>query len=217
MTCRLVLTVFPEKTEFEKIEDALSGGDVASVFLFQNQIQDQKNTMPDTRDFQEKAAPIVDLAHGHDVAVIIADDAKTMTRTGADGLMLSEPDLAKTEHVEIFARFSPKYMLGCGGIDTRHKAMEAAETGCDFLFIGKRDGPIRARAHPKNIELGAWCSQMINAAIIVPGGSAIESVGTIAQSGAEFAALGEAVFEHEKGCGEAVRHANEILADYSDG
>lgn len=198
--CRLVLIVPATNGAKKLLAEALSGGDVASVLLPKGQLSEA--------EYAEHVASVTPVAQSADAAVIIVEDSQAMGRAGADGLYVDKnlEDLKET-----IARFSPKRIVGYGGIKTRHNAMEAAECQPDFLFLGKMDGDIRSEAHPKNLKLGEWCAEVMQTSVIVMGGSAVESVVEVAQTGAEFVALSLAVFDNPDGPGAAVKAANELL------
>ncbi|MCC0030787.1 MAG: thiamine phosphate synthase, partial [Brucellaceae bacterium] len=71
-------------------------------------------------------------------------------------------------------------------------------------------GDTHPEAHPKNIELGEWWAAMVEIPCIVLGGSDIASVAEAAATGAEFVALGSAVFASPDPA-KAVAQANAIL------
>ena len=146
------------------------------------------------------------------VAALVCDDTRIMGRCGADGIFVSRPDGTVKETV---ARFSPHKIVGCGGARDRHSALEIGEAAPDFILFGRLDGDIRPEPHPKNLALADWWSSMIEIPCIVMGGSAVESVVECATSGAEFVALGLAVFSFADGPGAAVAQANRLLDDHA--
>jgi thiamine-phosphate pyrophosphorylase len=198
--CRLVLIVPPKGGAAGLLEEAVAGGDVASVIL-------PKGEMAEA-EYADHVEAITPVAQGADAAVIIEDDSQIMGRAGADGLFVAKGLEALKDTI---ARFSPKRIVGYGGVRTRHNAMEAAECQPDFLFLGKVEGDIRAEAHPRNLKLGEWCAEVMQTSIVVMGGSAIESVVEVAETGVEFVALSLAVFEHPAGPRAAVGEANALL------
>lgn len=198
--CRIVLFVPAAETIADAFMDALCGGDIASVVLLKGAMSDGA--------FLRHVTALTGPAQEAGAAVIIEGDSQTMGRAGADGLFIAAD---RAEVADAVARFSPKRIVGCGNIKNRHQAMEAGEAGADFLFIGKTDGDIRPEAHPRNLKLGGWCADVMQISVIAMGGSEVDSVIEVAQSGVEFVGLSRAVFEHPGGPGEAVRQANAAL------
>ena len=202
--CRLVLVVPPLENATELLQSALSGGDVASVIL--------------AGDGMEPAAylahcqALVKIAQEAGAAALVVDDTQAMGRSGADGIFLTRPD---HDLKALVARISPQKIVGCGGARERHRALEIGEANPDFLFFGKLDGDIKPQPHPKNLALADWWSQMIEIPCVVMGGSAVESVVECVASGAEFVALGLAVFACTDGPQSAVREANRLIDENS--
>ncbi|MGK9054757.1 thiamine phosphate synthase [Neorhizobium petrolearium] len=201
--CRLVLIV-PEGDDAAEIarqlEEALSGGDVASVILPQYGLDDQA--------FQKRAETLVPIVQAAGAAALIAGDSRVAGRVKADGLHLAG---TLTELEEAIGKFVPKLIVGAGGAADRHQALEIGELRPDYIFFGKLDGDIKPEAHPKNLALGEWWASMVEIPCIVMGGSDPVSALAVAETGAEFAALRAAVFSNPKGAAAAVAEVNAIL------
>ncbi len=201
--CRLVLIV-PENEDAagqaKSLEDALRGGDVASVIIPQYGLDDDA--------FQKRAEALVSIAQEAGAAALVAGDTRVAGRAKADGLHIVGGPEPMAEAVE---KFTPKLIVGGGNADDRHKALELGEVSPDYIFFGKLDGDIKPEAHPKNVALGEWWASMIEIPAIVMGGSDVASVVVVAESGVEFVALRQAVFAHAGGAAQAVAEANALL------
>jgi thiamine-phosphate pyrophosphorylase len=201
--CRLVLIV-PNEADAERqanlLSQALSGGDVASVMLPQYELDDQA--------FQKRAEVLVQIIQDAGAAAIISGDSRVAGRAKADGLHM---DGSVEELGEAIEKFTPKLIVGAGGAAERHAALEIGELRPDYIFFGRFDGDIKPEAHPKNVALAEWWASMIEIPCIAMGGTSVESVVIVAESGAEFVALRSAVFEAEGGPAAAVARANELL------
>ncbi|MFK0383755.1 thiamine phosphate synthase [Agrobacterium sp. NPDC090273] len=201
--CRLVLIV-PQADDMQKqakaVEEALRGGDVASVIIPQYGLDDGA--------FQKVAELIVPLVQKSGAAALIAGDSRVAGRAKADGLHVTTGGEALAEAVE---KFTPKLIVGGGNADDRHKALEQGEANPDYIFFGKLEGDIKPEAHPKNLALGEWWASMIEIPAIVMGGSDIASVVPVAETGVEFVALRSAVFDHAAGPAQAVSEINALL------
>lgn len=200
--CRLVLIV-PQTDDAEarakQLEQALSGGDVASVILPQYGLDDQA--------FQKLAELLVPIIQDGGAAALIAGDSRVAGRVKADGLHIA----ARAELEEAIEKFTPKMIVGASGAADRHQALEIGELRPDYIFFGKLDGDIKPEAHPKNVALGEWWASMVEIPCIVMGGTDISSVVDVAENGAEFVALRSAVFDHPEGPDEAVAKTNDLL------
>lgn len=204
MRCRIVFCMPPLPDAASLLDDALGGGDVASVMLLRGELDDVA--------YQDHCARLVPIAQGHDVAALVCDDTRALGRVNADGIFLSS---GGNDPVELIARFSTQKIVGCGGIKDRHRALEIGDANPHFVFFGKPDGDIRPQAHPKNLALAEWWSQMIEIPCVVMGGSSLETLVECAASGAEFVGLGLAVFSHTDGPGAAIREANRLLYEHA--
>lgn len=202
--CRIVLVMSAEMQAPELLTKALDGGDVASVIIAPGEAGDH--------DFADHCKKLVEIAGDREIASLVVNDTIAMGRSGADGLFVTQPD---DGFRELAARFSPQKMIGFGGSFSRHRAMELGEANPDFLFFGKIGGDIRDDAHPKNLAIAEWWAGMVEIPCIVMGGKLLESVVECAASGAEFAALGSAVFDAGIDPKAAVAKANELLDQYA--
>ncbi len=201
--CRLVLIV-PQGEDAglqaKALEDALRGGDVASVIIPQYALDDDS--------FQKRAEVLVPIVQAAGAAALVAGDSRVAGRVKADGLHVVGGLEPLAEAVE---KFTPKLIVGGGNADDRHKALEQGEANPDYIFFGKLEGDIKPEPHPKNVALGEWWASMIEIPAIVMGGSDVASVLAVAESGVEFVALRQAVFGHAGGAAQAVAEANALL------
>jgi thiamine-phosphate pyrophosphorylase len=201
--CRLVLIV-PQLDDAQKqateLQEALRGGDVASVIIPQYDLDDAT--------FQKRAELIVPMVQEAGAAALIAGDSRVASRVKADGLHVAGNAEALAEAVENFA---PKLIVGGGNADDRHKALEMGESNPDYVFFGKLEGDIKPEAHPKNLALGEWWASMIEIPCIVMGGTDPASALAVAETGAEFVALRLAVFGEPARAPSIVAEINALL------
>lgn len=201
--CRLVLIV-PEAEDdaalAEQLENALRGGDVASVIIPQYGLDDNL--------FQKRAERLVPVVQDAGAAALIAGDTRVAGRAKADGLHLSGSIEELTDAME---KFSPKLIVGTSLAKDRHMALEVGEQRPDYIFFGRLDGDIKPEAHPKNLALAEWWASMVEIPCVVMGGSDLACVEEVAATGAEFVALRGAIFGAAAGVAAAVAQANAIL------
>lgn len=202
--CRLVLAVPPQVEAGRQLLEALGAGDIASVIL--------RRGDSDERGFQAFCQSLAGPCQEAGIAVLVEGDSRVAGRAGADGLYLTGDQKALKEAI---ARFSPDWIVGYGGVRSRHGAMEAGEAGPDFLLFGSIDGDIRAEAHPKNVALGQWAAGVMQVPSIIMGGNDVQSVVEVARTGCDFVVLGRAVFEHPGGVTSAIREANALLDEHA--
>lgn len=206
--CRIVLLAPPLRDPgalADALAAALSGGDVASVLL----------AAPDADEalFQALAEAAVPVVQKAGAAALVVDDSRVMGRTGADGLHLERGvrDLAAS-----IERFSPRLIVGAGAFANRDDALRAGELRPDYVMFGKIGADARPDPHPRNLKLGAWWAEMIEVACIVQAGSSLEGLVAAAATGADFVALGRAVFEAGDPAA-AVARANALLDEQARG
>lgn len=197
---RLVLLVSANNQSVEAVEETLSGGDVASVILYQD-------GAPET-EFSEFCEHAVPLIQARDAAAIITDDTRVFGRSGADGIMLEKQ---RNELADMVARFSPHNIVGCGGFKDRHGALKVGEQNPHFVFFGKTGGDIRSEPHRKNLALANWWSDLVEIPCVVMGGNQLESIVESSATGADFVALEAAIFAGLNGPANAVKQANRLL------
>ena len=202
--CRIVLIALPGNTSEQSLEEALSAGDVASVVLVAGELDEQ--------GFQRHCEELVPVIQRHEAAALIGDNTQIMGRTAADGVLLETPGNSFRDQL---ARFSPQRIVGLGGARERHRALELGEANPDFVFFGKSDGDIRPEPHHKNLALAQWWADMVEIPCVVMAGSSLDSVVECAATGADFVALGLAVFAYVDGPGAAVAQANAMLDEHA--
>ncbi|RWB69323.1 MAG: thiamine phosphate synthase [Mesorhizobium sp.] len=197
--CRIVL-IAPPLVPAEHICAAFEGGDIASLILPDNGMDDAS--------FQAFAERIVPIAQSAGIAVIIAGDSRIAGRIHADGIHVEAKPRELGETIE---RLAGKMMVGAGGAKTRDEALELGEERPDYMFFGRFGYDNKPEPHHRNLALGEWWAEMISIPCIVMGGSELASVETVAATGAEFVALSSAVFADGRDPAAAIAAANALL------
>lgn len=186
------------------LEAALSGGDVAAVIVAG---KDGEAPAPDA------AAALVPVIQAAGAAAIVAADSRLAGRVKADGLHF---EAGPSAMAEIARPFRARHMVGIGGLSGRHDAMSAGEQEPDYLFFGRLSGDTHPGPHPAALALAEWWAALMEIPAILMGGNAIAELPAAAASGAEFIALGRAVFEHPDGPRAAVEEALVRLGGTTD-
>lgn len=194
----LVTPEVPSAGFVAAFEAAISAGDVASAIVA------PRGDGTADEDLARKLAP---LALRRGCALVLAGDGDAATRldgahvdTGLAGLRAA------------VARHHPDRIVGAGGVQTRHDAMDSGEAGADYLFFGRLDGDDLPGIFPKALELAAWWAELFEIPAMVMGGSAVDSVVEASAAGIEFVALRRAIWDHPDGAAVAVVAANRLLA-----
>lgn len=201
--CRIVL-ISPAGESADgfatKLEAAIAGGDIASIILPPNGM--------DEASYQAFAERIVPIAQAAGIAAIIVDDTRIAGRVKADGIHI---DAGKSALAEAVERFQSEMAVGAGGVKSRDDALELGEERPDYVFFGRFGYDNRPEAHQRNLSLGGWWAEMIEIPGIVMAGSDLASVETVAATGIDFVALSSAVFADGVDPRDAVARANAIL------
>ncbi|MBD9373475.1 thiamine phosphate synthase [Rhizobium sp. ARZ01] len=201
--CRLML-ILPEGNDIAArqtmLEDALRGGDVASVVLPQYGLEDGL--------FQKHAEALVPVVQKAGAAALIEGDTRVAGRAKADGIHIAGGFDALAEAME---KHSPKLIVGGGNAKDRHGALGMGDLAPDYIFFGKVGGDIKPEAHPKNLALAEWWASMVEVPCVVMGGTDPQSALAVAETGAEFVALCQAVFAEPQNAAQVVATVNALL------
>jgi thiamine-phosphate pyrophosphorylase len=201
--CRIVL-ITPAGMEAgvlkQRLAEALAGGDVASLILPQYALGEAA--------YQELAETLAPDAQAAGVAVVIAGDSRIAGRVGADGLHVEGNAASLAEAIE---RHQKHMIVGAGGAKDRDEALALGELRPDYVFFGRFGYDTLPEPHPRNLTLGSWWADVIEIPCIVLAGSDVASVEAVGATGADFVALGNAVFADGADPRDAVARANAVL------
>jgi thiamine-phosphate pyrophosphorylase len=125
---------------------------------------------------QSNGAALLLDGHFHLVAQAEADGAHL---TGTDALRAAIPTLR------------PKSIAGCGGLETRHDAMLAGESGADYVMFGEPNG--RRPGFEAVLERVAWWTEIFQVPCVGYAAD-VDEAAALARAGAEFVAIDETVW-----------------------
>ena len=182
-----------------RLAEACAAGEVAAVLL--------RLQGADERTLVKRVKALAPAAQEEGAAVIVAaagevDLAALATRGGADGVHVEAgPALARTLRERLANR-----ILGAGGLRSKDDAMTAGEAGADYLLFGepRPDGslpPLDAV-----VERAAWWAEIFETPCVAFAPS-LDAVPRLAATGAEFVAIGDAVWDHPDGPAAGIRAA----------
>src|ERR1700756_2403273 len=207
-TTRLYLITPPalDRERFAKeLEEALAGGDVASLQLRLKDCDDDV-----IRGATRMLKPI---AQDHSVAFIMNDRPDLAAELDCDGVHVGEEDMPYAEARRLLG---PDRIVGvtCGA--SRHRALVAAEAGADYVAFGAFfPSPTKAgtkyRADPEILR--DWSETTVVPCCAI-GGITQQNCGPLVEAGADFLAVISAVWSHPKGPRAAVAEFNEVFARY---
>jgi thiamine-phosphate pyrophosphorylase len=186
------------------LREALSAGEVACLLL--------NLTAPDDGEAKKAVREIAAVTEPAGTALLLAGWTAIAARAGADGVHIA----ARSELSAALDSFKPERIVGIGGIRTRHDAMTLAETGVDYVMFGEpaRDG--RTPPLEAIVERTDWWAELFEVPC-VSFAPDLGSVPLLADAGADFVALGDAVWRHQRGAAEAVSLAGRVLKQRESG
>jgi thiamine-phosphate pyrophosphorylase len=137
--------------------------------------------------------PLVRPARDTDCALLIENDARLAARLGADGVHVAG---AGEDLVEAMKSLKPERIVGAGSLRTRDEAMSAGEMGTDYVMFGEPHAGAQAMGLASLMSLTervAWWAEIFETPCVAFA-ETIEAAGTLADAGADFVALGDAVW-----------------------
>jgi len=183
-----------------RIAAACAAGDVAAVLL--------RLEPADARALVNRIKALAPAAQAQGAAALVEapgaeDVVGAAVRGGADGVHAGGDAAALPALRE---RLKEGRILGAGGLRSKHDSMTAGEAGVDYVLFGepRPDGslaPLDAVA-----DRAAWWAEIFETPCVAFAPS-LEAAGRLAATGAEFVALGDAVWAHPDGPAAAVAAA----------
>jgi thiamine-phosphate pyrophosphorylase len=140
------------------------------------------------------------------VALLVADRADIVARAGADGAHLTGVDALNAA----LPSLKPTRIAGVGGLRIRHDAMLAAEAGADYVMFGEPGADARRPPFDAIIDRVTWWAELFEIPCVAYAAS-LDEIGPLCAAGADFAALGDAVFADPRGAAAALREASERM------
>ena len=155
-------------------------------------------------------APLLPPAKDADCALLIENDARLAARLGADGVHVAG---AGENLVEAIESLKPERIVGAGSVHTRDDAMTAGEMGADYVMFGEPHGGAQTRGLASLMSLTervVWWAEIFETPCVAFADT-IEAVGALAEAGADFVALGDAIWDSPSPQA-AVREAHALIA-----
>lgn len=174
---------------------ALDCADIAAVLL---RLPDD-----DDRALTNRVKQIAPAVQKADAALILDGHPRIVARSGADGAHLT--GLAAFE--DAAGSLKPDRIAGVGGLETRHDAMVAAESGADYMMFGDNARPSLEAL----VERVSWWADVFEIPCVAFATS-LDEIGPLVQAGADFVAVGDAVFADPRGVAAAAADAASRLS-----
>jgi thiamine-phosphate pyrophosphorylase len=182
-----------------QLADALGAADIAAVLL--------RLPATDERGQVNHVKALAPTVQDRGAALLLDGHPDLAARAGADGSHLSGIDALGSA----IATLKPARIAGCGGLETRHEAMVAAEAGADYVMFGEPDVHGGRPAFEAIMQRVAWWAEVFEIPC-VGFAATLDEVEPLAAAGADFIAIGDCVFGAGHGAAAAVADAARRLA-----
>lgn len=179
-----------------QFQSALAEGEVACVLLRLQPIA--------ASEMKKVVATLVPIAQKHGAALLV-EDPLLAARCDADGVHIV--GLGASLEAAL-SSMKPERIVGLGGLASRHEAMEGGEAEVDYVMFG---GPDEVEDLAPLVERVAWWAEIFTVPCVAFAHQ-LEDVGALAAAGADFVALGDAVWQHQDGIVVAVKAAAQAVA-----
>ncbi len=183
----------------DRLAEALAAADIAAVLLRLPQGEEAVRA-----DHAKAIAPTV---QNKGAALLLDGDAELVVRAGADGAHLGGIEALAAA----LPTLKPAHIAGCGRLTTRHEAMIAGEAGADYVMFGEPDASGRRPSFDAVAERVAWWAELFEIPC-VGFATSLDEVRPLASAGADFVAVGNCIFDDERGDAAAVADAARRLA-----
>lgn len=131
-------------------------------------------------DYRAFVSAIAPIAQEAGAAVLIEGEPALVRPLGADGLHVNGSAAAVRAAL---GALKPDFIVGAGGIVSRHEAMQLGELGIDYIMFGPLSGPIDSDAR----ELAGWWAETMEVPSVLSDPEA--TIDTADAQGCEFLAL----------------------------
>jgi thiamine-phosphate pyrophosphorylase len=180
------------------LADAMSGADVAAVLL--------RLVDADERSLINLVKKIALVVQDRDAALLLAGRDDIVARSGADGAHLGYLDALR----DAMPRLKPKNIAGVGGLHSRHDAMTAGQAGADYVMFGDPDEDGNRPAFDAIIDRVGWWAEVFEVPCVAYA-ARLDEIDALAAAGADFVAVGDAVFDDPRGLKTALAEASARL------
>lgn len=191
-SCQLYL-VSPDHIEHptifaDELRAALNGGDIAAFLLRLVDADDAVVT--------RAADALRPICQQRGVAFLLADRPDLAVRLDCDGVEVFAEGCADARRI-----VGSERQVGVIAPASRHIAMEAADAGADYVAFD-----IAA------LDLIDWWSGLFEVPCVATGDVTIDNAGPAIAAGADFLAVGNAIWQHKDGPKVAVQAFSALLA-----
>jgi thiamine-phosphate pyrophosphorylase len=154
--------------------------------------------------------PLLRPARAADCALLIENDTRLAVRLGADGVHVAG---AGEDLGDAVKSLKPERIVGSGSLRTRDEAMTAGEMGADYVMFGEPHKGAQTTGLASLVSLTervVWWAEIFETPCVAYADT-VAAAGPLAEAGADFVALGDAIWGHSSPAA-AVREASGLIA-----
>ena len=181
-----------------EIEAALGAGDVACLLLRLKPAAE--------RDLKQIVKAVAAAVQGRGTALLV-EDPRIAVHTGADGVHVAGAGEALSAALE---SLKPERIVGSGCTRSRDDAMQAGEAGADYVMFGDAGFSGPGPDHDEIVDAVGWWAEIFNVPC-VGFVRRLDEVEAMAEAGAEFVGLADAVWADARGAAAAVAEAGAAI------
>lgn len=141
---------------------------------------------------------LLPLVHERGVPLVLEERADLAATRGCDGVHLAA-DRAGVAAVR--RALGADAIVGAAAGASRHDAIEAAEGGADYVTFGFFD----PEPQPPDPDMLGWWQEMMELPSVAMGGITLDNAVALAEAGADFLALRNALWNHPQGPARALK------------
>lgn len=168
------------------LPDLIADGNVAAVLV--------RFAAADERTIIQRGKVLAPAIQNANAAMLIEDHYQLVARMGADGAHLRDLDALR----EASPTLKPERIAGVGGLQSRHDAMLAGETGTDYVMFGE---PVARGGRPAPDAIAErlqWWAEVFEIPCVGYAQTRDEAL-AFAATGAEFLLVGEFIWDDPRG------------------
>ncbi|MFN3891613.1 MAG: thiamine phosphate synthase [Beijerinckiaceae bacterium] len=190
------------------LRDAVRAANVACIYLRLAAMGESESA--------RVASQLAPIAQERGAAALFADP-RIAARANADGVhVFGQGEALLSSLEDSISSMKPQRIVGAGGLRTRHDAMSAGELDIDYVCFGDPAPDGWTPEADFIVERVGWWSGIFNVPCVGFAPS-LADVERVALAGADFVALGEAVWADPRGPAAAAAQAAAILATVERG
>lgn len=183
--------------------DLLAAADIAAVLL--------RFSQSDERGMIQCAKALAPIVQSAGAALLLDRRFELAARSGADGA-----NIDGIQHLEeALSTLKPDRILGVGGLNTRHDAMIAGESGADYVLFGEPDAHGERPAPDAIFERLKWWSEIFEPPCVGFAASRDEAA-LFTEAGADFILIGDYVWNDPRGPRASLTETGEMVAKHFD-